>query len=33
MARLPAISQAQLVEGLRKQGFEGPYTGGKHLCS
>ena len=31
MPRLPPISHAQLVAGLRRHGFEGPYAGGKHL--
>ena len=31
MPRLPPVSHAQLVAGLRRHGFEGPYAGGKHL--
>ena len=31
MPRLPPASHAQLVAGLRRHGFDGPYAGGKHL--
>jgi len=31
MGRLPPISHADLVAGLRRHGFQGPYPGGKHL--
>lgn len=31
MTRLPPIDHADLVAGLRRHGFEGPYPGGKHL--
>lgn len=31
MPRLSPITQAALVEGLRRHGFAGPYPGGKHL--
>lgn len=31
MTRLPPISHADLVAGLRRHGFDGPYPGGKHL--
>lgn len=31
MTRLGATSHAELVAGLRRHGFEGPFSGGKHL--
>jgi predicted RNA binding protein YcfA (HicA-like mRNA interferase family) len=31
MPKLPPLSHAQLVAGLRRHGFEGPHAGGKHL--
>lgn len=31
MPKLPPISHAQLVAGLKRHGFEGPHAGGKHL--
>lgn len=31
MPRLLPISHAQLVAGLKRHGFDGPYAGGKHL--
>ncbi|MCR4405265.1 MAG: type II toxin-antitoxin system HicA family toxin [Candidatus Acetothermia bacterium] len=30
MARLTPVSWVDLVRGLRKLGFEGPYRGGRH---
>jgi len=30
MPRLGSTSRTELVRGLRKLGFEGPYSGGKH---
>jgi hypothetical protein len=31
MTRLSPTSHADLVAGLRRHGFEGPFSGGKHL--
>ena len=31
MARLNPVSSAELVKKLKKFGFDGPYSGGKHL--
>ncbi|MGC8778018.1 MAG: type II toxin-antitoxin system HicA family toxin [Candidatus Caldatribacteriaceae bacterium] len=31
MAKLRPVSWLELVRGLRKMGFEGPYRGGKHF--
>lgn len=30
MSKLKAVKWKQLVDGLRKFGFEGPYQGGRH---
>lgn len=30
MARLAAVNWTELVRGLRKSGFDGPFQGGKH---
>ena len=30
MARLPPVSRRELIERLKRLGFEGPYTGGRH---
>jgi len=30
MPRLTAVSRRQLIRRLRRLGFEGPYTGGRH---
>ena len=31
MTRLTPVTHAQLVAGLRRNGFSGPFAGGKHL--
>jgi predicted RNA binding protein YcfA (HicA-like mRNA interferase family) len=31
MARLVPVAQAELVRRLRTVGFQGPYSGGRHL--
>lgn len=31
MSKLRAISHTELIRGLRAFGFEGPWSGGKHL--
>jgi len=31
MPRLPPVSHAELIAGLRRHGFDGPYSVSKHL--